>query len=133
MSKPRVFISYGIEDSHWARALAQALSERSVDVWYDTMQLQAGQEWQRALVRSLRDSDVYALVVGNRSLSNPNVMFEFGIAAASGRPVVPIILSSSSTPELPTSLAQIYQIRTDNVQTAVDELVRVAERFRRKA
>jgi TIR domain len=146
MSKPLVFISYAREDSEWATALARALSERSVDVWYDTMGLQAGKEWQSALVHSLRDSTVYALVVGSRTLSNPNVMFELGVASASGRPVVPIIRSSASTPELLTGLAHIQQIRTDDVQTAADELIRilsigplprqkprsVAERFRRK-
>ena len=133
MSKPRVFISYGQEDNQWARQLASALTERSVDVWFDTMEINAGQEWQRALTRGLRDSDVYVLVIGRHTLSNPNVMFELGVASATERPVIPIILSSGSSPDLFTKLAHIHQIRTDDVQIAADELKRVAEHFKRSA
>ena len=130
MSNPRIFISYGFEDSHWARELASALTARSVDVWFDTMEVKAGSNVQQALIHSLRSSDVYAVVIGRRSLHNPNVMFELGVAAATERPVIPIILSSSSTPDLLTNLAHIHQIRTDDVQTAADELKRVAEHFK---
>jgi hypothetical protein len=125
MIKPDVFISYGREDSEWASALARALWKRSFVVWYDNIELKGGKEWQRALVHSLRDSAAYALVVGSRTLSNPNVMFELGVASASGRPVIPIILSSASTLELLPSLAHIQQVRTDDVQTAADQLERI--------
>ena len=133
MSNPRIFISYGHEDSDWAQALSRALADRSVDVWIDSSQLQAGKDWQRALTRGLRDSDVYAIVIGRRALSNSNVMFELGVASATGRPVIPIILSSASAPDLLTGLANIHQVRTDDVQTAADELKRVAEQSKRSA
>jgi len=57
-------------------------------------------------------------------------MFELGVAAATERPVVPIILSTGSSPDLLTNLAHIHQIRTDDVQVAAKELKRVAEHFK---
>jgi len=75
------------------------------------------------------------LVIGPRSLSNPNLLFELGVAAASDRPVIAII--GSSTPEVlssfVTKFANIHQVRTDDAATAADELERVAEHIKGKA
>jgi nucleoside 2-deoxyribosyltransferase len=133
LSKPRVFISYRADDRDWATRLAHALISRSVDVWFDAMQLKPGDNFQKVLVQGLRESDVYALVIGQRGLTDPNVMFEVGVAAATERPLIPIILKSGSSPELLAKFAHIHQIRTDDIEEAADELKRVAEHFKRNA
>jgi hypothetical protein len=131
MSNPRIFISYRHDDREWTLRLAQALITRAVDVWFDAMMLKPGEDMQKAIVKGLKDSDVYALVVGRQGLSDPNVMFEVGVAAATERPLIPIILSSGTSPELLASFAHIHQIRTDDVEEAANELKRVAEHFKR--
>jgi nucleoside 2-deoxyribosyltransferase len=133
MSNPKVFISYGTEDRSWAKSFAEALSRRSVDVWFDIYELSPSQNIQTALIDALKKSDIYAVVIGKRRLASPDVMFEIGVAAATGRPVIPIILQEAATPDLLSGFAHIQTVRTDDPEHAADELKRVADDIARKA
>ena len=128
MGKAKVFLSYGAGDREWAGSFARALARRSVVVWFEN---DPGRTPDRAdLIQALMTSDIYAVVIGKRGLGSPEVMFELGVAAASNRPVIPIILGDAATPRLLTSLARIHVVRSADPEAAAVELKRVVTQIK---
>lgn len=67
-----VFLSYASEDRAAAQAIAGALREAGVEVWFDTERLRAGDRWERIVRRQLERSSLFIPLLSNASLSDAN-------------------------------------------------------------
>ena len=85
MNEPKVFISYSHDDTEWVRKFAEALREKSVDVWLDAWQVHAGDSFSEALEAGLRGSDVIVAILSAANARRPNTLFELGVALSMGK------------------------------------------------
>jgi hypothetical protein len=108
-TRPTVFLSYGARDRDrpWIKAFADALAKRDVAVWAvwsDLEQIRAGDRWEEALEKALRESDTIVVILSPESLSSESVQFDIGVALGTGKRLVPILLDPTSRGELPPYL-----------------------------
>ncbi len=86
-----ILISAAPEDSESARQLARKLRDRGIWVWHEDAGLQPGSDWRRAIGDAIKRAKVILFLATPHSIRNPNVIFELGVAEASGIRIVPII------------------------------------------
>ncbi len=130
MNEPKVFISYSHDDAEWVRRFAEALRERSVGVWLDTWQVDAGEPLRDAIEAGLRSSDAIVSVLTRANAQRPNVLFELGVALGMGKRLIPIVPEDLDNSDIP------FWLRTRRYLTkgAPDEAAReVAEALKGKA
>src|SRR5437870_5512495 len=96
----KIFISHHSKDSELANELFNALKAQGFDPWLDEISVPAGADLQSEVLRALKTSEAYILVVGHERIGDPNILFEMGAAAGSGIPIVPVIFPSGETPDL---------------------------------
>ena len=66
---PRPFISYAREDRDIATRLRNDLARRGAVPWIDIVDLMAGQDWQLAISRALRDSSHFLVLISRYSVT----------------------------------------------------------------
>jgi hypothetical protein len=66
---PSVFIAYVEEDRNWADAVYDHLASSGFAPWMDRRNLQPGQNWPRAIERSIEISDFFLALLSRRSLA----------------------------------------------------------------
>lgn len=91
----QVFISYSSADTIFADLTKMKLKEAGVEVWLDSGELRAGEEWRNAIDRGISSTDVMVVVLTPRSCESPYVTYEWGFALGRGIPVLPILLEDS--------------------------------------
>ncbi len=89
----KLFISYASEDRAWVRRLAAALRDAGWDVWIDQDGIHGGREWRTEIVRALKASDVFVLVLSPASVQSRNVVKELSLAEDFGRRILPVELA----------------------------------------
>jgi len=121
MTKPKVFISYGIGDADGARSFAEALKARGVGVWLDQFQIAAGESLREALETGLRESDFLVTLIAPEPSLQPALFFELGAAIGMGKCVVPIVARELDTSKLPFELrSRRYLLRDSPEHTAAE-------------
>jgi len=65
----KVFISYAHEDLETARRLYRDLNSLGADPWLDKEDLLAGQDWEREIVRSIRESSHVLALISQHSVN----------------------------------------------------------------
>jgi hypothetical protein len=95
-----VFISYPHTDAEqkWVEGFSRSLQDKGFRVWLDT-QIRAGDDWQVALEKGLRESDTIVWVVNKDNVRSPNTLFELGAAAGMGKQGA-VIVSNELDPAL---------------------------------
>lgn len=91
-----IFISYASEDRDRVRPLAQALTARGFDVWWDRA-LAAGQDYAAVIDRELRVAKAVIVVWTADSAASTFVRDEAGRARDEGR-LVPVLLDNVEIP-----------------------------------
>jgi formylglycine-generating enzyme required for sulfatase activity len=86
-----VFISYAREDQTYTRELADHLRERGFDVWMDD-RIDFGDRWWRTIVRALRASAAFVVVMTPESEKSEWVEREVLLALRERRPIFPLLL-----------------------------------------
>lgn len=92
----QVFISYSSKDSIFADLTKMKLKEADVDVWLDSGELRAGEEWRDAIDKGITSADVMVVILTPSSCKSSYVTYEWGFALGKGKPVIPILLESSN-------------------------------------
>src|SRR5712692_9289552 len=105
MPKQAVFISYSHSDENWAREFAKNLRDRGLDVWLD-QSIRPGEQWQDAIEKGLRESNLMVCIVTPDSVSKPSasLFFELGAAIGLGKRVVPVIPADLDLSLVPKAL-----------------------------
>jgi formylglycine-generating enzyme required for sulfatase activity len=86
-----VFISYAREDQTYTREMAGHLRERGFDVWMDD-RIDFGDRWWRTIVRALRASAAFVVVMTPESEKSEWVEREVLLALREHKPIFPLLL-----------------------------------------
>ncbi len=92
----KVFISYSSSDSIFADLTKMKLKEAGIQVWLDSGELRAGEEWRDAIDKGISSMDVMIVVLTPQSCESPYVTYEWGFALGKGKTVIPILLKSAN-------------------------------------
>lgn len=76
----RIFISYSRKDTAIARAYRLAQMAAGDEVFFDTENIRAGEDWRAALARAIDQADVFQLFWSEHSAASPNVRDEWDYA-----------------------------------------------------
>src|SRR5579864_969884 len=89
MSAP-IFISYSSKDQKIAATIAQALEARGVRCWIASRDVRAGDNFQEAIVRALREAKVMLLVFSANANNSDEIKKELVLAGRARVTVVPV-------------------------------------------
>jgi len=87
-----VFISYAVEDSNQAHLLEAALQTSGVSSWLFENEPAAGRHHTHNTDEAVRGAQAFVLLMSDHSVASDWVTRELQIAAAAGKPILPIML-----------------------------------------
>src|SRR5688572_12765353 len=108
MMNQHVFISYSRVDKAFVDRLSQDLRAQNVAIWQDINEIVAGDNWQKTIEESLRNSSALLYVASASSASSKWMIMEVQAVRNRGTPIIPLILDNAGEHELPPFL-QVYQ------------------------
>jgi uncharacterized protein YjbI with pentapeptide repeats len=120
--RPRLFLSYSSADATVAESLRDALSKRGFEVFKDSAEILAGEDFVERIVAALRRSDAVVSLQTTASAASEWCQAELHHAHALGVPVIPVRLGEKVQLVRPLELLQrrVHRI------AAIDE-ARLAE------
>ena len=90
MTAAPVFISYSSKDRKIAQTLCQALEARGQRCWIAGRDVRAGDNFQEAIVRALREARVMVLVFTSNANNSEEIKKEMALASQSHLMVIPV-------------------------------------------
>jgi hypothetical protein len=90
-----VFLSYNSKDRSAVIALAEALREKGLRVWFDAWELVPGRPWQEAIEESILSAHSVAVLVGSEGIGpweEPEMRAALSLAVQRALPVIPVLL-----------------------------------------
>jgi hypothetical protein len=147
MEDGAVFLSYAIEDVVEAQHIRDALEGVGVDVWFDKLALDAGDDFELTIKRRIERCSLFVPVISRHSLTPSRRFFriEWNHAqhvALQVPPSVPFILPvavddiSPAEPFLPETWGRLHWHRLQNGQLSsqfVDTVRRLYREFQKSA
>lgn len=121
-NRPKIFISFSLEDSAWVRLFAEALKDLDVAVWFDEWQINAGDHLQDAIEQGLRDSDAIVAVLSAANILRPNVFFELGAALGMRKRIIPILSQDVKESQLPFDVRARRYLKQKSPEEAAREV-----------
>ena len=94
-----VFISYDRDDQPYARSLASSLHERGFEIWMDD-RIDFGTRWWREIVKAIRASAAFVVVMTPDSEESEWVEREILLAQDERKPIFPLLLRGKVNPLL---------------------------------
>ena len=111
----RVFLSYAREDRDRVVALYRRLEQEGFQPWMDEMDLFPGQSWQLAIRKTIREADVFLVLLSQHSSKRGFVQKEIrlGIETWEERPegdifLIPALLEAVEIPERLRHIHAVY-------------------------
>jgi formylglycine-generating enzyme required for sulfatase activity len=98
-SDKHVFISYDRDDQPYARGLASSLRERGFEIWMDD-RIDFGDRWWREIVKAVRASAAFVVVMTPDSEESEWVEREILLAQDERKPIFPVLLRGKVNPLL---------------------------------
>jgi nucleoside 2-deoxyribosyltransferase len=122
----KLFLSFSLADREWASEFADSLRDAGFEVLrWDAGVFNSGETIEESFRRSLESADILVPLLSERSVRNPNVMFELGFARGLRKAVVSVVVSREGEhPTIPTDLSGQFVIRADSPQQAAEQLKR---------
>ncbi len=106
MSK-KVFISYSRQDYDFVERLVDDLAARGVGTWLDQRDIPAGQRWDNAIQKALRECEFFLVVLSPASVASENVLDEVAYAMGKKKPVFPVLAQEC---DIPYRLARVQYV-----------------------
>lgn len=125
---PKVFLSYAFDDGDMARRIANAMTEKGIDVWWAGWEMKAGDSLRQRIEEGLADCTHFVVLLTRTSINKPWVQQEMDaglvkriagqtrfIALRAGVPTVnlPPLISGMLSPE----------IADENFETGIRDLI----------
>jgi formylglycine-generating enzyme required for sulfatase activity len=103
----RVFLCHASSDKPAVRELYRRLHDDGIDAWLDEEDLLPGQDWQRAIPKAVRDSDVVLVCLSRNSINKAGYVqkeIKFALDVADEQPedtifLIPLKLEECNVPE----------------------------------
>lgn len=86
----QVFISHSSADSKVARAICGALEKRGLACWLASRDISPGEDFQSAIVRTIRDVSVMALVFSQNANNSDEIKKELVLASQNNVVIIPV-------------------------------------------
>lgn len=128
---PKCFVSYSSSDRSAAERLANALRERGLDVWIDSLQILPGDSLvQKIFEEGLKDCRVFIVLLSPHSVKSEWVKHELDVALINKLKkitrVIPVIVDDC---DVPVALRSILWINLkDGIDLAADRIANAAYR-----
>jgi methylmalonyl-CoA mutase cobalamin-binding subunit len=119
-TKPRIFLSFALEDRQLAADVAARLSSAGLDV-FTTGDVESGEEYTNATRRAMtRSAAVVAVLAGvSRKREIPaSILFEIGAGVGAGKPIFVVVDDPSA--KLPFNVPNLQVLPTSRL----DEIAR---------
>lgn len=117
-----VFVSYKHNEKEFADALIEQLQGAGFNVWLDTEQLRAGENWRESINHAIKDAFGMIVVITPDAKTSEFVTYEWAFAQGAGIKVIPLMLSPTKLhPQL--EMLQ-YLDFTDRARPPWDKLIR---------
>jgi hypothetical protein len=113
----KIFISYSTKEHHKILELIEKLKRKmpelkDAEIWDPSSNLTAGADFRKEIKKQILSSDVYVLLWTNSAANSPWVLYEAGMADASGIPI--LIMVEPGSPELHGALSMYKTIKLEN-------------------
>ena len=102
-----VFISYSRRDGDFVGRLSDDLRRQGVRIWRDVEQIQAGENWEQEIKKSLTDATVMLFVASQHSVTSSWMEKELHYFLARQGRVIPLVLDDAGAARMPAPLAAI--------------------------
>lgn len=117
-----IFVSYKHNERDFAEALIEQLQAANFNIWLDTEQLRAGENWRESINDAIKESFAMIVVITPDAKISEFVTYEWAFAQGAGIKVIPIMLSPTKLhPQL--EMLQ-YLDFTDRARPPWDRLIR---------
>lgn len=125
MTRPRVFISHGLDDREFAKRLKLGMAERGVEIVEASTSLRSGEAWASFIRSGIESANALVLIVPREGTPGANnAFFELGAAHALGKPVL-AVLKDATADELPVHLIDVLIVDAERkpMDAVVDMLI----------
>ena len=123
----QVFTSYSRRDTETVDTIVEKMSQAGIDVWIDRSDIQAGDRWRVQIVRAIRTSPAFVLMLSPSSAESDNVRKEIDLSQGYERPIFPFMLQKVRPlpDEISYQLAgeQIIDVEKLGLDNAVEQLI----------
>jgi TIR domain len=121
----QAFISYAREDRAFVEDDVVPLCRRhDYDPWWDVDGISGGEDFERRIIKALRESDHFLLVMSPDSQASEWVKSELNTAFGLGIPVIPLLYRESDPLEFHIRLPRLQVV---DVRQRVEPLARVLD------
>ena len=99
-----VFISHSRQNGSAALKLYDRLSQRGVQPWLDTCELDSGEDWNQRVAAAIEAAEAFVVLVGPGAEPDKSQRFEWGqitdheFYLDANKPIVPVIIGSTEIP-----------------------------------
>lgn len=96
---PLVFASYSRQDRARVDGIVREIQRGGVDLWLDREDIGGGTKWPEEIVRAIRSARGVILFCSPHAFESDHVLREISLAAAYGKPLLPIQLEPAPPPD----------------------------------
>jgi hypothetical protein len=132
----QVFTSYSSRDTETVDTIVEKMSQAGIDVWIDRPEIEAGDRWRVQIVKAIRTSPAFVLMLSPNSAASDNVRKEIDLSQNYERKLFPLMLQKVRPlpDEISYQLAgeQIIDVERFGFDEAVDRLIETLKDFLRK-
>jgi TIR domain len=132
----QVFTSYSSRDTETVDTIVGRMSQAGIDVWIDRPEIEAGDRWRVQIVRAIRTSPAFVLMLSPNSAQSDNVRKEIDLSQSYERTMFPLMLQRVRPlpDEISYQLAgeQIIDVEKFGLDNAVNRLIETLKEYLRK-
>jgi len=114
----RIFVSYSTLDLGVVQKIERIVTGTGIEVFVAEHSVKPGERLDSRLLSAIRDCDLFLVLVSSHSVQSSWVEQEIGIATASNKPILPVLLEPEV--ELPGVISGVKYLRAhDNPEEAL--------------
>lgn len=118
----KVFISYSRDDFAFVDKLCHQLHKSQISYWIDRRDIQAGEDWSRAIDRGLELCDLMILIMSPSSITSKQVESEWKYFHSKHKPIIQIRMDPSIKGHHEINTLQNIDLDNSNYQAVFDKL-----------
>jgi hypothetical protein len=121
----KVFISFTYKDLDLARDLEQRLEKVGVNAYRIDKIIAAG-SIEKNIMRNLSDADEVVVLLTDKSVANPWLMYEMGAASSLRKRITPVVVGLK-TNELPSIIRNMEYVKYPDLPKYISDLEKRAK------
>lgn len=94
----QIFVSYSHKNTEFASKLTKDLEREGYEIWLDRMDIKGGSRWDDEIVKALKASQVFLILLSENSAVSQNVKDEIGYAMDRNLHILPVLIEPCEVP-----------------------------------